>query len=135
MAQQRTATVELLKGAPLFASLSPDELAAVAAAAEESHVPAGKTLVSQKTPGREVIVLLDGEATVERDGEVIGSIRPGEIIGEIGVVTRMSRTATVTTTMPSHLLTIDADTFRSLMETIPALSKGAWRETASRLEP
>jgi CRP-like cAMP-binding protein len=131
--EQRT-LVELLKRVPLFAGLSPDELATVAAAAEASHAPAGKMLVSQATPGREVIVLLEGGATVERDGNVIGSVGPGEIIGEIGVVTRMSRTATVTTTLPSQLLVIDADAFRSLMETIPALGKGAWEESASRLE-
>jgi CRP-like cAMP-binding protein len=127
--------IALLKGVPLFANLSTDELEAVAAAAEESSVPDGTTLLSQATPGREVIVLLDGGATVERDGNTIGSIGPGEVVGEIGVVTRMSRTATVTTTMPSHLLVIGADAFRSLMESIPALSKGAWKETASRLEP
>jgi CRP-like cAMP-binding protein len=132
---QGQSKVELLKGVPLFAGLSPGELEAVAAAAEESSVPDGTTLVSQATPGREVIVLLNGGATVERDGNSIGSIGPGEVLGEIGVVTRMSRTATVTTTMPSHLLVIGADAFRSLMERIPALSKGAWKETASRLEP
>lgn len=128
-------SVERLQSVPLFAELSRDELQSVAAVAEESSVPDGTTLVSQATPGREVIVLLDGGATVERDGTALGSIGPGDVVGEIGVVTRMSRTATVTTTMPSRLLVIGADAFRSLMESIPALSKEVWRETASRLEP
>lgn len=135
MDRQPRTMIELLKGIPLFAGLSSDELVAIAAAAEEENVPAGKTLLSQATPAREVIVLLDGEATVERDGNPVGSIRPGDVIGEIGVVTRMSRIATVRTTMPSHLLVIDAEAFRSLMERIPALSTWAWKETAARLEP
>lgn len=134
MEGQGKATQELLQRVPLFAGLSPQELEAVAAASEQSNVPAGERLLSQATPGREVIVLLEGAASVEKDGATIGSVGPGELIGEIGVVTRMSRTATVTTTMPTRLLVIDADAFRSLMERIPALSKGAWKETASRLE-
>ena len=129
------AKVELLKRVPLFAGLAANELDAVAAAAEESRVPVGETLLSQEEPGREVVVLLDGAATVERDGQTVGTVRSGDVVGEIGVLTRMSRTATVTTTMPSHLLVIPADAFRSLMDMIPALAKGAWKATSARLEP
>jgi CRP/FNR family cyclic AMP-dependent transcriptional regulator len=127
--------VDVLKRSPLFASLSPEELEAVASAGRELRVPAGQTLVSQATPGWEVVVILGGAATVEKDGIVIGLLGPGEVIGEIGVLTRMSRTATVATTEPSHLLVIDADAFRSLMERIPLLSEGAWEATAARLKP
>lgn len=129
------AKVDLLKRIPLFAALSVNELGAVAAAAEESNVPVGETLLSQATPGREVVVLVDGAATVERDGETIRTVGPGDVVGEIGVLTRMSRTATVTTTMPSHLLVFSADAFRSLLDTIPVLAKGAWKAAATRLEP
>ena len=130
----KASRVDLLQGIPLFAALSPDELESVASVANELRVPAGETLVSQATPGREVVVVVSGAATVERDGIVIGSIGPGEVVGEIGVLTRMSRTATVATTEPSHLLAIDADAFRSLMERIPSLSEGAWKATAARLK-
>src|SRR3954452_25402122 len=89
---RENAKLDLLKRVPLFAGLSVNELSAVAAAAEESKVPVGETLLSQEEPGREVVVLLDGAATVERDGEVVGTAGPGDVVGEIGVLTRMSRT-------------------------------------------
>jgi CRP/FNR family cyclic AMP-dependent transcriptional regulator len=134
MESRQAATVELLKTIPLFASLSPDELRTVAPAAREANVAAGEILLSQATPGREVLVLIDGAATVERDGVVIASVGSGEVIGEIGVLTRMSRMATVTTTAPSRLLVIEADAFRSLMERIPALGTEAWKASALRLQ-
>jgi CRP/FNR family transcriptional regulator, cyclic AMP receptor protein len=134
--EQRTPTsVEVVRRIPLFAGLPPADLEAIASVAEEVHVPAGETLLSEATPGREVILLVEGGATVAKDGAAVGSVGPGELIGEIGVLTRMSRIATVTTTAPSHLLVIEADAFRSLIERIPALEKGAWDATASRLEP
>jgi len=132
---RENAKVELLKRVPFFAGLSAGELDAVATAAEESTVPAGATLLSQATPGGDVVVLLDGAAAIEKDGETIGAIGPGDVGGEICVVMRMRRTASGTTTMPSHLLVIEADAFRSLLDRIPALAKGAWKATNARLEP
>jgi len=129
------AKVELLQRVPFFAGLSVAELDAVATAAEESTVPSGETLLSEATPAGDVVVFLDGAAAIEKDGETIGTIGPGDVVGEIGVVMRMRRTATVTTTMPSHLLVIEADAFRSLLDLIPALAKGAWKATNARLEP
>jgi CRP-like cAMP-binding protein len=128
------ADIELLKQIPLFESLSPTEIESVAAAAQVVDVPAGQTLATEATPGRDVMVLLEGAAKVEHDGSTIASAEPGAVIGEIAVVTRMSRTATVTTTMPSRLLVIDANAFRSLMDTIPALGRGAWASTAAQLK-
>ena len=125
---------DLLKQMPLFASLSPAELESVAAVAQMIEVPAGETVATEATPGRDVMVLFEGAAKVEHDGTTIASAEPGAVIGEIAVVTRMRRTATVTTTMPSRLLVIDADAFRSLMDTIPALSRGAWASTAAQLK-
>jgi len=98
-----SADIELLKQIPLFESLSPTEIESVAAAAHVVDVPAGQTLATEATPGRDVMVLLEGAAKVEHDGSTIASAEPGAVIGEIAVVTRMSRTATVTTTMPSRL--------------------------------
>jgi CRP-like cAMP-binding protein len=127
--------VDLLRSVPFFAGLSADELDAVAAAAAEANVPVGEALLSQATPSGGVVVLLDGGAAIEKDGETIGTVEPGDVVGEVGVVMRMRRTATVTTTMPSHLLVIEADAFRALLDTIPALARGAWKATNTRLEP
>ena len=135
MAPEDEIRIDLLRRSPLFATLSAAEIAEVASATAELNVPAGETLLSQATPGGEVVVLVAGAATVERDGTVIGSVEPGDVIGEVGVMTRMSRVATVTTTQPSHLLVIKADAFRALAERIPALDKGAWKMTASHLKP
>src|SRR3954452_6868585 len=60
--------VDLLKGIPLFATLSPDELEVVASAAHELRVPAGETLVSQATAGRGGGGVVGGSAHGGEDG-------------------------------------------------------------------
>lgn len=114
------------------AALTPDELAAVAGLAEEVSVPAGHELTREGEPGREFIVLVEGAATVEREGETVATLGAGDFLGEIAMLVRAPRTATVTTTEPSRLLVFDDRAFRELTQRIPSLASRAWAATAAR---
>jgi CRP/FNR family transcriptional regulator, cyclic AMP receptor protein len=128
-----TTKIELLRQVPLFADWSRDELRAVAAVADELDVPAGKTLTLEGAAGREFIVLVEGEATVHEDGEAVATLNDGDFLGEIALLTRRTRTATVTTTVPSRLLVLTDRAFRQLAETVPAFAARTWAATAERL--
>lgn len=116
----------------MAASLTAGELAAVAELAQEVSVPAGAELTRQGEPGREFIVIAEGAATVERDGATVATLGPGDFLGEIALLVRSARTATVTTTEPSRLLVFDDRAFRELTERIPTLASRAWAATAAR---
>jgi CRP/FNR family transcriptional regulator, cyclic AMP receptor protein len=124
---------ELLKQVPLFAGFSRDELRAVAAVADELDVPAGRALTRQGEPGREFVVLVDGEATVEENGKAVATLGRGDFLGEIALLTRSPRTATVTTTAPSRLLVLSDRAFRVLADTVPNFAARTWAATAARM--
>jgi CRP-like cAMP-binding protein len=113
--RSRTEKAELLRGIRVFARAGRRELEALAAQADELVVPAGRTILRQGTSGRELVVILDGEADVLRDGRVINRIGSGEVAGEIALLSRGPRTATVRTTKPTRLLVLTDLAYRSLV--------------------
>jgi CRP-like cAMP-binding protein len=122
-----------LRAIPLFAGTSEDDLAAVAAAATELDVPAGRTLVRQGDPANGLFVLLEGSVRVVRDGETLASLGPGEWFGELAVLDRGPRVASVITEGPTRCLALSAwDAERLLLER-PALALGIARTLAARL--
>jgi CRP-like cAMP-binding protein len=125
--------LDMLRQVPLFAGCSREELETVARLADEIDVPAGRALTREGANGREFVVLLDGTAVVERDGEALATLGPGDFLGEIALLTRSPRTATVTTTAPARLLVLTDRAFRELTDRIPAMAARAWSATAERL--
>ena len=108
-------------------------LAEVVRHGDEVDVPAGTVLTRQGEPGDEFFVLLTGSAVVEVGGSPVGALGPGDFLGEIALLTRSRRTATVTTTAPSRLLVLTGRSFRELTDRIPTLAAHAWAATAARL--
>jgi CRP-like cAMP-binding protein len=125
--------IELLGGVPLFAKCSRQELAEIAAIADEIDLPTGRTLTREGQSGREFVVLAEGIADVEQDGELVNTLGPGDFFGEISLVTGRPRTATVTTRSPSRLLVVHAAAFRSLMNTNPGIKRSVLAAAALRL--
>ena len=125
--------LELIKQVPLFADCSREELESIARHADEIDLPAGRALTVEGAPGREFVVLLDGGAVVERGGETIATLGPGDFLGEIALLTRSKRTATVTTTEPTRVLVLTDRAFRELTDRIPRMAARTWAATAARL--
>jgi CRP-like cAMP-binding protein len=115
MRLHRDAKADLIARAPLFSGCSKKELSQVASLADEIDLPAGKVLMREGEPGREFIVLIDGEVEIERHGERIATRGSGDFLGEIALVSNIPRTATVTTTAPTRALVVTDRDFRELM--------------------
>ena len=97
---------EHLKTIPLFSSLSDKALNTVAVFASETSVSAGKRLVHEGDYSYDLIVIDDGTADVIKDGEVVASLGPGDVFGEMGMLTGAKRTADVVATSPMRLITL-----------------------------
>jgi len=123
--------LEMLRQVPLFAGCSRDERETIARHADEIDVPAGRALTREGASGREFVVLVEGAAVVERGGETLATLGPGDFLGEIALLTRSPRTATVTTTAPSRLLVLTDRAFRELTDLLPAVAARTWAATAA----
>ena len=125
--------LQMLKRVPLFAGLSRDELRLVASVADELVVPAGTSLTVEGERGREFFVLAEGVATVEQQGQTVRTLVGGDFVGEISLLTRSPRTATVTAVVPVRLLVLTDRDFRRLAETLPVVASRTWAAAAERL--
>ncbi len=108
-----------LKRIPVFSDLDDDALEQVAALAAEVSVSAGKELVREGDYSYDVLAIEEGTASVERGGEKIAELGPGDVIGEMGVLERSQRNATVVATSSMLLVTLTSWDIRKLRKSAP----------------
>ena len=108
-----------LKRISIFADLDDEALGHIAALAAEVSVPAGKELVREGDYSYDMLAIEEGTAKVERGGEEIAELGPGDVIGEMGVLERDQRNATVTATSPMLLATLTSWDIRKLRKSAP----------------
>jgi CRP-like cAMP-binding protein len=113
--------IEVVRGVPLFAGLSEDQLAAVGDKLEVREASIGEHLSSEGGAGYFFFVLADGSAEVTRGGEVLAEFGPGDFFGEAAIFRSRRRTATVTATAPSTLYAMFGADFAKLAADIPEL--------------
>jgi CRP-like cAMP-binding protein len=130
----RNAKVELIRGVPLFSRCSKKELAEVAKLADEIDFRAGKVLIREGAAGREFFVLVDGSVDVHRGGKRVRTMGPGDFFGEIALIARTPRTATVTAATDVDLLVVTAQAFRMLLDHQPQIASKVLMALAERLE-
>jgi cAMP-dependent protein kinase regulator len=98
--------VSQLKSIPLFQEVGDDELAQVAPFATEVQVEQGRELVREGDFSYEFMAIEEGEAEVTRGGEHVADLGPGDFFGEMGLLERTLRNATVTAKTPVRLVTL-----------------------------
>ena len=125
--------VEALKRSPLFEGLSRTQLAHLAPLTDDLDVPAGTVLCREGTRGREFFVIVEGEATVTRGGEPVATIGAGNFFGEIALLERVVRTATVTAATPLRFFVVSDQAFNALLESDPSVERKLLLTLARRL--
>jgi CRP/FNR family cyclic AMP-dependent transcriptional regulator len=126
---------DLIKRVPLFASASRHELEEIASIADEIDLPEGRELITEGDTGREFFVLIEGTAEVARGGKKVATIGPGDFFGEIALISKTPRNATITTTSPVRALVITDRAFRHLLDHSPQIAVGVLTALAERLAP
>jgi CRP-like cAMP-binding protein len=117
-----------LKDVPLFASLDARALREVASRADEVDLAEGKALMNAGRFAYEFCVILDGRAEVFNDDGAIAEVGPGDFVGEMGVVSRGRRSASVVSLSPMRLVVMTAADLREISRRMPSV--GAQIEAA-----
>lgn len=125
--------LEHLRAVALFANCSNAELTAIAAAVDEIEVEAGRVLITEGEVGKEAFVIVEGEATVSRDGQPVATLVAGQPFGEMSLVDRSPRNATVTATTPLRLLVLGQREFAGLLDASPGFARTILAALAARL--
>lgn len=95
-----------LEAFPILSGLDPGELDAIATVASELEVETGRELASEGDFGHTLFAVERGTAEVFRGGEVVRTLGPGDVFGEVAVLVAGRRTATVVATSPMTLIAI-----------------------------
>ena len=110
---------EDLSRVPLFAALTPDARDVLAGSFVAEDFGRGRRLVVEGRSGYSFFFLARGQVAVEQDGRTVRTLRPGDFFGEIAILGPGRRTATVVSTEPGAVWTLDATIFRRLQEQRP----------------
>jgi CRP-like cAMP-binding protein len=127
------AQLDLLRQTWLFSGLNRRELATVARTADQIGVPAGTVLIKEGERGREFYLILQGTAAVRRGGRKVASLGPGRYFGELALLDRGPRSATVVAETDMELLVLEQRAFGGVLQEIPGLALKLLVATAQRL--
>ena len=130
---KKTTYLDHLANVPLFSSCSKKELQLLSQLCDETDVKAGKELVRQGTVGYDCFVIVEGEAKVERNERVITTFGPGSYFGELALLDKGPRSATVTALTDMTVLVLGPREFATALDRIPGLSMKVMTGLARRI--
>jgi CRP-like cAMP-binding protein len=117
----------------MFSSLNKRELGLISRAAEVVKVKAGTELVSQGTIGHEFYLILDGQAIVRRGGRKIATLGPGRYFGELALLDKGPRSATVIADTDLEVVILGQREFLGVLDEVPAVAHKLLVSMATRL--
>lgn len=107
--------IDMLRRVPFFDGLSSRHLARIDRHLDEVNVEPGRVLTEQGEGAYEAFIVADGVAEIRQGGKVLRDTEVGELIGEIGILKRSLRTATVVAKTPMRLLVLNGSEFSALL--------------------
>ena len=117
----------------LFSAVPAGQLRTIRRAVEEVEVPPGVVLCEEGSVGREFFFIVDGTASVRRNGRKAATLGPGDYFGELSLLDRRPRNATIVSETPMKLLVLDQRRFNGLLDSIPGMSHKLLVAMADRL--
>ena len=123
-----------LRGVPMFALLGAPELEGLARSLEPVEFDAGVRVISEGEPGDRFYVIADGELEVTSNGVHLRTLARGECFGEIALLRRIPRTATVTARTHCRLDALAAPAFLAALTGHAAAGRAAEEFVQTRLD-
>ena len=133
MLRRQNPKVDELARLELFAACTRRELEEIGRLADEVSVPAGTKLTREGTGGRECFVIADGEAVVRINGRDVAHVGPGDVVGEMSLLDRGPRSATVVATEALTLFVMTAVQFAEVADRFPSVARRVMQTLALRL--
>jgi HEAT repeat protein len=125
--------VLFLRRVPLFDGLAPADLGAIAEVAEERSFADGELLASEGELGDELLIVASGTVRVEAGGSEIARRGRGEVLGEMSLITRGPRVASLVADGDVRAIYIGRREFESMIHDRPDIGIGVMRVLAQRL--
>jgi CRP-like cAMP-binding protein len=113
--------VDALKSTPLFAGVEDDKLRKVATFATLESAVEGKVIIREGGYANDFYIIEDGTVKVERNGEHLADLGPGDVFGEQGLLEKQERSATVTATSPVRLIRIEHWELSRMKQAMPEI--------------
>jgi len=110
-----------LRSLPLFGDLDEYDLSQVARWVVEVQAAPGEPLIEQGSMPYELFVIEEGTVDVVRDDEPLASLGAGDVVGEIALLARHRRMASVVARTPVRALALHVDALQELTEEMPEL--------------
>jgi ABC-type multidrug transport system fused ATPase/permease subunit len=115
--------VELLREIPLLSGLSGEELAAIGARLRPERLPGGRVVVRQDEAGDRLYLIQQGRAEVlvggDGDERRVALLGPGDVFGEMSILSQRGRTATVRTVSPTLVYSLSREDLQRLSDLRP----------------
>ena len=126
-------SAELIRGIPIFADLDEASVQQLAGDFIEREFSAGQAIATEGEGGLNFFVVESGSADVSVGGNTVASLGPGASFGEIALVDKSARSATVTATSPLRAYALPVWSFRSFAESRPSVTWKLLELLAERL--
>jgi CRP/FNR family cyclic AMP-dependent transcriptional regulator len=123
----------LIARVDLFGDLPRSRLKRLAAASREVSHPEGKAVSTEGRGAHAFHYILEGEATVTRDGRVLRTLGPGDYFGEISMIDGRPRSATVVASSPLQVLAIPHQDFEQIIDEDPGFARNLLKTLCARL--
>ena len=122
-----------LKTIWLFSSCTASEIRKIRSSLDEVTVPAGKVLVEEGTTGHEFFLIVDGTARVTRNGKKVATLGPGSYFGELALLDRKPRSASVVSDTELTVLVLSQREFYGVLDSVPTIDRKLLSAMATRL--
>lgn len=117
----------------LFSTCSRRELRSIRRALDEVWVAAGRVLCEEGSIGREFFLIVNGTAAVRAKNRYVATLGPGGYFGELALLDRRPRSATVVSQTDMDLLVLGQRQFNAVLESVPAMTRKLLAAMATRL--
>lgn len=125
--------LEHLRAVPMFANCTKKQLDQVARIVTELKISKGTNLMVEGEMVHEFVIIESGTASVRRGGRKVATVGPGDVVGELALILRRPRTATVTADTDVNVLVVDERSFNSLLDDVPGLARQLLHTVAERM--
>jgi CRP-like cAMP-binding protein len=129
----RSSYLDQLKAVPLFASFNTRDLRRLAKASDEVDIRPGYVIVEQDQSGHGFYLILEGTASVRRNNRKVATLGPGQYFGELALLDRGPRNATVVADTQMRVLVLGPREFGGVVDQIPGLARKLLTTMAQRL--
>lgn len=126
-------SLDLIRGVPLFASADDKFLERLASEFMDRRFQAGATIAEEGEAGKTFFIIESGAVSVTIHGEKVGQLGAGEAFGEMALIDKSARSATITAETDVHAYQLPVWSFRPLVESHPEMAWALLEALAQRV--